>query len=37
VRVPGMQRDSFTMLATHTPLQREALERIGVTLTPIGR
>jgi transposase len=37
VRVPGMQRDSFTMLATPTPLQREALERIGVTLTPIGR
>jgi hypothetical protein len=35
--VPGMQRDSFTMLATPTPLQREALERIGVTLTPIGR
>lgn len=37
VRVPGMQSDSFTMLATPTPLQREAFERIGVTLSSTGR
>jgi len=37
VRVPGMQMDPFTLLAIPTSLQREALERIGVNLSPIGQ